>query len=1399
MTTERDWQGDYVIPGAEGGSVYVPPVEAPPRPIPPPKPVVVADESGNPVTNIEPTEAPTEIEGTLDVSGITPGQLETIRQVDPEIHDKLINPRATYPSNIGERINTALKTGWEDKLAKTDPEGFTAYIKGGESSYTRSVEDRSRNIENENRVVLKEKSDYLAQLNAIPDVGEHLANLYEQGIKEGDTTRFEKAVDNYNTVILSSKIAQQGTLQFTESEYDKYMASTPREKFAVLAQRGLIPKGSTYAGVDKEGNPTYYPPPLPVTGYVTRTQLDKMVKNQMGDPNGQYASSLTDAMKVAGLYDRAVDRIKGTSYSENTAKLLGFDATAWNRLTPKQQQQTIDRINTSVTPTALWDNLTLKEKEQVASAYINPSRGYIETASFLFPAARALLPEVTIKDITVGEWVNTGINAALMFAPMFIPKAIATSVIGRLATGGVVTGVGVYALTNTATNVLPNPDIPAWQKVGSVAIDTAIIAAGVYGIRAPLRAMVKGVRVTSIPEEMANSAAKVVANSGKMTPVEEGAVRNALTTIQKAVVVQDRELLLEGATKLEKAQAGKVLFSEALSIKANPDQYLKVAQDVAEKLKPADITSNVRFVRAAVNESESAVRTKALSTELSRQFGYTETPLKVVKSKQSISEALESVNTGGDKLYKALKAKGELPSVKTAVSGGQLIPKNKPYQSADAMQRYENLYVNNKLPKANYYNSQRYAEVLRGKGLSETEVIEIVSSSAKPDIGGILSKKGIKLTPDEISSIHATKRVPTFEEWRLEQAKYVRTPTVTKSTPLTPTEFRVYQIVKDPVKAVSIAHSVVGKVQLNGFKTAIDMYGLRAVKAVYPKLSGSVLSGEKYLYKLQEPEFLAARQRAANKLNEHIYNNLMGTPVPKGEIGKLPPFETAGKQKLVGYKTGSTASKIIATQMAADEAFPQVVAGGSWKFEPKSGTILKSNLNYPVYTQDPLLKSGVMELLAKNKTEVPIITNERPNIEMAKVLRSGKSIIHEGSQVLEMQIQDFKGNLSRVKIPLEIGTREEHAEALVATVIESVDKKGMLYTLNTYGKNITTAVYPYAFEYALTEEENFTPPSFSYTDLIKPINPSRVKEGIRVGGELKTTATAQQTMVEELPAVRSMPVTSPASASNPFREPSPGTTPLPTHKPTTSPYPGILPAATPAPMTTPTPIPTPTPAPAPIPTPTPTPAPMPTPTPSPSPIPVPTPTPAPMPTPTPSPSPIPVPTPTPAPMPVPVPTPTPTPTPIPTPILGKGFPPGATDKEKRAIIEAAGGAFTWQQGELGGQPVHHVVVNPFRQTDKTTVLGAPPKGAVEVSGKGQARESITLTRGEAPARPVKYEGGAVDPVVFPMGARKVGITFIKDVNTRRRRRTGISRDRDLGDGVVLSRRNGRRIRHLRLY
>jgi len=130
------------------------------------------------------------------------------------------------------------------------------------------------------------------------------------------------------------------------------------------------------------------------------------------------------------------------------------------------------------------------------------------------------------------------------------------------------------------------------------------------------------------------------------------------------------------------------------------------------------------------------------------------------------------------------------------------------------------------------------------------------------------------------------------------------------------------------------------------------------------------------------------------------------------------------------------------------------------------------------------------------------------------------------------------------------------------------------------------------------------------------------------------------------------------------------------------------------------------------------------------------------------------------------------------------------EKSKRQAIIKAGGAIAWPQGELNGVKVWHVIKHPYTTKDHLVVMGAGPEGAELKPGAKEAYNSLRVLWGQGPSKAVRYEGGAVDPIVSGDKDRAT-ITFVKDITNNKRRKPGRppkysppKRRDDIGGGVV---------------
>lgn len=125
-----------------------------------------------------------------------------------------------------------------------------------------------------------------------------------------------------------------------------------------------------------------------------------------------------------------------------------------------------------------WSQLTAKEQEQILKDF-SKEYSYLGQILSLPKEAQVEVAKGMLRSI-VPAAVLMGATALVVKVPM--PLLVATVLTDTINAAWI--GLGTYGLTNTIKTVLPDPSIPTWQKSLDIALNVAVITAGIYGLGA---------------------------------------------------------------------------------------------------------------------------------------------------------------------------------------------------------------------------------------------------------------------------------------------------------------------------------------------------------------------------------------------------------------------------------------------------------------------------------------------------------------------------------------------------------------------------------------------------------------------------------------------------------------------------------------------------------------------------------------------------------------------------------------------------------------------------------------------------------------------------------------------------------------------------------------------------
>lgn len=423
-------------------------------------------------------------------------------------------------------------------------------------------------------------------------------------------------------------------------------------------------------------------------------------------------------------------------------------------------------------------------------------------------------------------------------------------------------------------------------------------------------------------------------------------------------------------------------------------------------------------------------------------------------------------------------------------------------------------------------------ERLLGKG--EIKASEFHDPEGKI-VHTINPETGIKLTKADIErgvvgvKKTYTERLPSYFEWKGDIVRTIPSEIITKKDPLTPTEYEFYKLMSDtppPLRGQfgkGLTHASQARLRVEsirsivseyGYRSAVEMYGMKQVKVVFPDAPKQI-KAETTLEKLLSPEVTARREQAFGKAKKFVYETLAG-----GTVGSETEWNTLAARGYVSTPDRGTIAirealpsrPDIIAELAKFPATYTVLPGGEWQVVPDVITP-HQRLQYPVYITDPTVIAEVWRERQKafrafgepitpkphlpfiagepaTPTEItypperveaypagyyatisthipePIkpIENEDPISLMQEMIESGKLHIAFGANSYYL---DARGNL----IPLGGGTTKQQAEYLVREIRSFVGSEGYGRALEKFGLLPVLNVYPYAIEMAVIEEE----------------------------------------------------------------------------------------------------------------------------------------------------------------------------------------------------------------------------------------------------------------------------------------------------------------------------------------
>lgn len=229
---------------------------------------------------------------------------------------------------------------------------------------------------------------------------------------------------------------------------------------------------------------------------------------------------------------------------------------------------------------------------QYAKTYgaINLGSSRLATAAeFFFTPAKALHPEISVKDVRAIDWAVGGAQVALLFAPVVsTPLRMIAPTVAR----GIATGLNIASgMVFTAATIKDWERMESHGKLLAVAVDTYLIASVLLelrGIHLPKKTKTAAANATS-------QAAQTIVKTTKQKNLY-----SILADIKKSIAVKDVKLLQSAGQRLEligkktpKELGGQELARRGKLLKEAPEEYVKLSDAPKTSEAIEEITKSI--------------------------------------------------------------------------------------------------------------------------------------------------------------------------------------------------------------------------------------------------------------------------------------------------------------------------------------------------------------------------------------------------------------------------------------------------------------------------------------------------------------------------------------------------------------------------------------------------------------------------------------------------------------------------------------------------------------------------------------------------------------------------------------------------------------------------------------